>query len=326
MDNYRPITVLPLCSKIFEQCICKQLIDFLESNNLLSNHQFCFRSNQNTESAVTLFTDHIRKNMNDGKLTGSIFIDLSKAFGTLSHAQILQNLSSAGVKGVECELFQSYLFNRKQTVIYDGVASDPQYVLSGVPQGSIIGPLLFVIAYDRLIKVLIHCKIIMYADDVCIYTSYKSFSTIISNLTEDFARVATWLEENELTVNLRKGKTEYMLLGTSQRTKNKTLDVVHHHRTLSETNSYKHRDVLLDQNLNIKHHTIQTYKKVYSRLQLLKRLRPKLTTKATVTIYQSMILPLVTYCSLVTYSSKSYMKKANSLHSRADQIIGNNTK
>ena len=117
-----------------------------------------------------------------------------------------------------------------------------------------------------------------------------------------------------------------MLFGMLQRTKNKTLDVVHHHRTLSETNSYKYLGVQLDQNLNIKHHTTQTYKKVCSRLQLLKRLRPKLITKATVTIYQSMILPLVTYCSLVTYSSKSYIKKANPLHSRADQIIGNNAK
>ena len=90
MDNYLPIIVLTVCSKIFEQCICKQLTDFLESNKLLSNHQFGFRSNGNTESAVTLFTDHIQKSMNDGMLTGSIFIDLSKPFDTLSHAQILE--------------------------------------------------------------------------------------------------------------------------------------------------------------------------------------------------------------------------------------------
>ena len=84
--------------------------------------------------------------MNDGKLTGSVFIDLSKAFDTLSHAQILENLSLTVVKGVEYELFQNYLFNQKQTVIYDGVAHDPQYVLIGIPQGSILGPLLSLIA------------------------------------------------------------------------------------------------------------------------------------------------------------------------------------
>ena len=205
-----------------------------------------------------------------------------------------KNLSSTGVKWVEYKPFQNYLFNRKQTVIYDGVASDPQYVLSGVPQGSILGLLLFLIAYDGLSKVLIHCKIIMYADDTAIYTSDKSFSTIKSNLTEDFARVAIWLEENQLIVNLRKRKTERVLFGTSERTKIKTLDVVHHHWTLSETKSYKYLGVQLDQNLDIKHHTTQTYEKVCCRSQLLKRLRPKLTTKATVIIYQSMILLLVT--------------------------------
>ena len=166
----------------------------------------------------------------------------------------------------------------------------------------------------------------MYADDTVIYTSDKSFSTIKYNLTEDFARVATSLEENQLIVNLGKEKTECVLFETLQCTRHKTLDLVHHHRTLSETKSYKYLGVQLDQNLNIKHHTTQTYKKVCSRLQLLKRLRPKLTTKATVTIYQSMILPLVTCSSLVTYSSETYMKKDNSLHSRADQIIGNNAK
>ena len=125
----------------------------------------------------------------------------------------------------------------------------------------------------------------MYADDTVIYTSDKSFSTIKSNLTDDFAYVATWLEENQVITNLRKGKTEYMLFGTSQCTKNKTLDVIYHHRTLSETKSYKYLGVQLDQNLNIKDHTTQTYKKVCSCFQLLKRLRPKLTRKATVTIY-----------------------------------------
>ena len=163
----------------------------------------------------------------------------------------------------------------------------------------------------------------MYADDTVIYISDKSFSTIRSNLTEDFPRVPTWLEENQLIVNLRNGKTECMLFETSQRTKNKVLDVALN-SILSETNSYKYLGVQLGQNLNTKDHTTQMYRNICSRLQLLKRLQPKITTKATVTIYQSMILLLVIYCSLVSYNSKSYMKKAKSLHSRAGQTIGNN--
>ena len=94
--------------------------------------------------------------------------------------------SLTGIKGVKYELFQNYLFNRKQTVIYDGVASNPHYVFSDIPQGSIIGPLLLFIAYEGLNEVLIRCQIIIYADDTVIYTSGESFSTIKSNLTRDF--------------------------------------------------------------------------------------------------------------------------------------------
>jgi len=320
MDNYRPITVLPICSKIFERCIYVQLTNFLETNKLLSDYQFGFRSARNTESAVTLFTDEIRLNMNNSKLTGSIFIDLSKAFDTLSHAQILKNLSSSGVQGVEYELFQSYLFNRKQSVIYEATTGDSTHVTSGVPQGSILGPLLFLISYDGLGEVLRHCKLIMYADDTVIYTSDKSIATIKANLTEDFERVANWLEQNQLIINLKKGKTECMLFGTPQRTKSQILDIAFTNRTLSETKSYKYLGVQLDQSLNIKEHTSQIYKKVCGRIQLLKRLRSKLTRKTALTIYQSMILPLMTYCSTVTYSNESFMKKVNSLHLRAVKI------
>ena len=131
----------------------------------------------------------------------------------------------------------------------------------------------------------------------------------------------TLLTNHFLPSNLISWKTLHVF-GSSQRTKNKILDTVHHYRILSETNSYL--GIQLDQNLNIKDHTTQTYKKVCSRFQLLERLRPKLIKKATVTIYQSMILSLVTYCSFVTYSSELYMKKTISLHFHADQIIGNN--
>ena len=133
----------------------------------------------------------------------------------------------------------------------------------------------------------------------------------------------TLLTNHFLPSNLISLKTLHVF-GSSQRTKNKILDIVHHYRILSETNSYKYLGIQLDQNLNIKDHTTQAYKKVCSRLQLLERLRPKLITKATVTIYQSMILSLVTYCSFVTYSSELYMKKTISLHFHCDQIIGNN--
>ena len=214
MDNYRPITVLPVCSKILEKCIHNQLLTYLEDLKLLSSRQFGYRKQRNTELAATLLLDEVRENMNRGEITGSIFIDLSKAFDTLGHAQIINNLSSCGVEGIEKEFFTDYLFNRKQTVCIGKETSDTQPVTCGVPQGSILGPLLFLVAFNGIGNTLRHCKIITYADDTVIYTSGKRKEDVEKALQEDFTSLADWLELNDLIINLKKGKTECTLFGT----------------------------------------------------------------------------------------------------------------
>ena len=115
-NNYRPITVLLVCSKIFEKCIHHQLMKFLEDFKLLSPTQFGYRKKRNTELAVILILDDIRQKVYIGNVTGAIFIDLTKAFDTLSYAQIIESLTSYGVTGTENELFINYLFGRKQAV------------------------------------------------------------------------------------------------------------------------------------------------------------------------------------------------------------------
>ena len=124
LDNYRPISVLPILSKLLEKFVHKQLIDHLEKNCMLFNFQFGFRSKRSTELAVTLLTDHIRKEADKGSLTGAIFIDLSKAFDTVSHSSLLNKLPSFGIHGIELHWFTDYLFNRSQFVQSNECASD----------------------------------------------------------------------------------------------------------------------------------------------------------------------------------------------------------
>jgi hypothetical protein len=322
MDNYRPITVLPICSKIFEKCIHRQLMTFFEENNLLNKNQFGFRSNRNTEHAAILFTDEIRKNMNAGEMTGAIFIDLSKAFDTLSHSQILTNLTKYGVTGVENELFANYLFNRKQAVIYNKTVSQFEAVTSGVPQGSILGPLLFLLSFDGLADCLKNCKITMYADDTVIYTSGKSKDEIEKSLTLDFKLATEWMANNELVINMKKGKTECMLFGTPQRTQDHQLNVEYQHRKINFTTSYKYLGVRLDPSLQFAEHLATTYKKASGRLYLLNRLRNDLTVKASLSIYNSLLLPLFTYCSILTCnSSNTYQEKLIRFEDRANRVI-----
>jgi len=138
IDNYRPISILPTLSKILERMVHKQLMKHLEFNAFLAEHQFGFRPNRSTELAVTFFTDLIWKETNGGKATGAIFIDLSKAFDTISHSILLEKLSRYGIQDNELNWFTDYLFLQKQIVQFKGVLSEPNPVFTGVPQGSIV--------------------------------------------------------------------------------------------------------------------------------------------------------------------------------------------
>ena len=322
LNNYRPITVLPACSKIFERCIHAQLSEFLEEMKLLSPTQFGFRKQRNTELAATLFLDKLRENMDNGRMTGSIFVDLSKAFDTLGHSQIIASLASYGVTGSEKELFINYLFDRKQSVRIGNEISSPQNVTCGVPQGSILGPLLFLVTFNDIGSVLKHSEIITYADDTVIYVCDTSVQRIQEKLQEDFTALTDWLESTDLIINLKKGKTECMLFGTSQKIKNSQIEIACQGNQLATTTSYRYLGVNLDQTLNLTAHVDKVYKKASGRLNLLRRIRPNLTKKAALTIYKTMLLPIFTYCSIITASyTRTVEQKIANFEQRAYTII-----
>ena len=219
MDNYRPISVLPAVSKILERIVHGQLSKYLEENALMSPYQFGFRRKHSTSLAVTYLSDTIRKSINKGELTGAIFVDLRKAFDTVDHCRLIEKLKNYRVLETELDWFTDYLFNRHQTVIYDCHKSKRHPVFCGVPQGSILGPLLFVAYINDLPAVLSFSNIIMYADDTILFYSHKNMNDIQEDLDKDMNAVASWLNQNQLVINLSKGKTESMIFGTSQKGK-----------------------------------------------------------------------------------------------------------
>ena len=175
LSNYRPISLLPTISKIFERILYNQLYEYFNSNNLLAEQQYGFRINRSTEYAAVRLVDTISKEMESGSTPTALYIDLSKAFDTLSFDILLYKLNYYGVKGNAFKLLKNYLTNRKQYVVFNSQNSETVDITTGVPQGSILGPLLFSICINDLITISNKLKFIMYADDTTLYFNLEDF-------------------------------------------------------------------------------------------------------------------------------------------------------
>ena len=193
-----PISVLPVLSKIVEKVVHRQVFEFIEQNKLLSAFQFGFRPKLSTELAATLLLDDIRKNVDEGKLVGAALMDLRKAFDTRSHSNLLDKLPQYGIRDEELNLLTDYIFNRSVVVSYDNCLSNANDVLKGVPQGSILGPLLFIIFLNHITDTIGSAKIIKYADDTVIYVADKDIKVIKSKISADLNVTADGLDQNAL--------------------------------------------------------------------------------------------------------------------------------
>ena len=320
-SNYRPISVLPLVSKVMERAIQVQLVKFLEANEVLSAYQSGFRKGHSTETAVTYLTDQILEHMDNQQMTGSVFIDLKKAFDLVNHNCLLQKLEHYGVRGKSLTWFQNYLGSRTQRVRFGQDLSPSLPIEYGVPQGSLLGPLLFVIYINDLPSCLKNTHISMYADDTVIYCSGANPKEIKKALQEDLERVVTWMDINRLILN--KEKTKGILFGTRQRLE----AVANFYITISGTNvemvsKFTYLGVTLDEELKWKIHAEDVHKKVSKRLGLLRRIRSTLTLQAAQAVYKCIIEPIFSYADTAWGElPESSITSLQRLQNRAAKIV-----
>jgi hypothetical protein len=255
-SNYRPISILAVISKIIERVVFDQLYDYLNVNNLFNMYQSGFRPSYSTCSSLVNITEDWYNEIDKGKMIGLCMLDLKKAFDTVNHTIFLSKLKMYGVGKYCIKWFNSYLSDRTQCTSVDGTLSDLSEIVCGMPQGSIDGPLAFLIYINDLPNCVSHCKVNMYADDTVIYYASNSLDDIKKCINEDLKIINNWLQSNKLSLNT--DKTEFMLVGTRQRLNTikdnvDNISININGVSIKKVNECKHLGVIIDDTLTWNH-------------------------------------------------------------------------
>ena len=250
VSNYRPISLLPIFSKIIERMIYNQFIDYIEKNNILDHLQFGFQKNKSTEHAISSIISSITGASAEKKSSYCIFLDFAKAFDTVNHKILIEKLRFYGVKDQTLALFDSYLSNRQQCVEVNGVMSDMGIIQHGVPQGSILGPLLFLLYINDISKSSDILKFFLFADDTTVfYSADPTDKNTEAILNTELEKVSCWLAANKLSLNVKKSNFLHFHRGNSKKT---PLTIKINETAVEEKESTKYLGVFIDNKLSWK--------------------------------------------------------------------------
>ena len=321
-NNYRPISVLPVISKLIERVVFDQFYEYLIVHDLLADTQSGFRPRHSTQTALLEATNEWYLNIDNGLINGVLFLDLKKAFDTVDHRILLQKLQLYGVDSNTLMWFKSYLTDRKQKTFVNGQMSDFCPIICGVPQGSILGPLLFLIYINDLPACHLHSVPRMYADDTSLTLSSSDPLDLQSKLNHDLAQIQTWLQANKLSLNVK--KTKFSIIGSHNRLANLNhqFDVKINEHYLERAKTYKYLGIDLDESLSWDSHIDNVVKKASAGLGAIKRVRNLVPRETLITIYKALVQPYFDYCSSVWGSiGVCQSERLQKLQNRAARLI-----
>jgi len=319
--NFRPITILPYFSKLFEKIMYTRLYDYILKKNILYISQHGFQPGHSTTMSLLHIQDSISAVIDRNEFSIGVFIDVAKAFDTIDFGILFKKLENIGIRGTALNWFKSYFEDRKQQVICNGTLSQLRLIKYGVPQGSILGPLLFLIYINDLPNASALLQFALFADDTNIFISNKSYNDLFYLMNQELAKVTDWFYANKLSLNLN--KTNYILFCSHR----KKMPIITNQLLINgipipRATSVKFLGTYLDQYLTWNEHIKLISQKVAKNVGIMARIAYLLPNQTRLNLYYSLIHPYLTYSNMVwasTYSSR--LTRLSKLQRRAMRVI-----
>ena len=300
--DWRPISQISLPGKLLERIIHNQLYNYVQLNNILSPNQFGFRKGLSTSLAIFEVLKELYANWNEKVFSGCMFIDFSRAFDSINHKILFQKLELYGLDEISLSFFKSYMGNRTQCTTVNGHTSDREKVTCGTAQGSILGPLLFIIYINDLFtSIETDGNIYMYADDTLIVCKSNNLEIVAEKIQKALTQMCNWCTANKLSINF--SKTKYMTIKHTQTNIEPPVRV--NNINIGTVNTYEYLGMILDTKLSMNEYVDSMWKKTNSKVGILSKIRRFITEKTAVNIYKCMIRPHLDYIDFVVDSSAS---------------------
>ena len=319
-SNYRPISLLSNINKIFEKLVYSRLYSFLNLHNSIYDLQFGFRAKHSTNHALISLTESIREALDNGNFACGIFIDLQKAFDTVDHFILLKKLEHYGIRGRANEWFQSYLSNRQQFVSINGFESKPLAMNYGVPQGSVLGPLLFLIYINDLHNAIKYSTTLHFADDTNLLAVNESLKKLQKQVNLDLRFLCNWLKANKISLNA--SKTELVIFRHPNKPINYDLKIKINGKKLIPSSFIKYLGILIDCHLNWQIHSNDLATKLSRAIGMLSKIRHYVKFATLRMIYYGIFSSLLFYGSQIWGQSNSQsINKLQILQNKALRIL-----
>lgn len=299
ISNYRPISLINNFAKVFEKCLKERLANFLKTNGVLHKNQYGFIEGMGTADAMHEVIKEITNNLDKNKKCIGVFLDLAKAFDTVNHEKLLDVLSHYGVRGTVSNVFRSYLTNRVQHVRIMDNLSDPIIIKMGVPQGTVLGPILFIIYINSLLGLKLSAKIVSYADDTVALFNGNTWEHTKENVIEGMEIIKKWLDKYQLSLNTEKTKYVAFSVNNHNRPEYNSIEINNLPHKIKEIGEIKYLGIIIDKHLKWTQHINYVTNRVRKLVYKFYQLKDILSKNILIMVYKAIVESLFRYGILV---------------------------